>query len=45
MTFDHSIASLDPLLGNPSTAVSEIYSHLQPEHLHGTVNKIAVSMN
>jgi hypothetical protein len=25
--------------------VTEIYSHLQPEHLHDTVNKISVLMN
>ncbi|HXX63044.1 MAG TPA: tyrosine-type recombinase/integrase [Bacteroidota bacterium] len=32
------------LLGHSSPTVTEIYSHLQPEHLHGTVNKISVKM-
>jgi hypothetical protein len=27
-----------------SPTVTEVYSHLQPEHLHSTVNKITVSM-
>jgi integrase len=33
------------LLGHSSSKVTEIYSHLQPEQLHSTVNKIQISLN
>lgn len=33
------------LLGHSSPRVTEVYSHLQPEHLHGSVNRIRVPMN
>jgi integrase len=33
------------LLGHSSSKVTEIYSHLQPEQMHNTVNKIVISMN
>jgi integrase len=40
-----SLYEVQKLLGHSSPTVTEVYSHLQPEHLHGTVNKIRVSMN
>ena len=40
-----SLYEVQRLLGHSSPTVTEVYSHLQPEHLHGTVNKITVSMN
>lgn len=33
------------LLGHSSSKVTEIYSHLQPEHLHDTVNRIEIPLN
>jgi integrase len=33
------------LLGHSSPRVTEVYSHLQPEHLHETVNRIVLSLN
>jgi integrase len=33
------------LLGHSSPKVTEIYAHLQPEHLHATVNKISIGVN
>jgi integrase len=33
------------LLGHTSSKVTEVYSHLQPEQLHSTVNRIQISMN
>jgi len=33
------------LLGHSSSKVTEIYSHLQPEQLHDTVNRIEVNLN
>jgi site-specific recombinase XerD len=39
-----SLYEVQKLLGHSSPTVTEVYSHLQPEHLHGTVNKITVSM-
>ena len=40
-----SLYEVQKLLGHSSPTVTEVYSHLQPEHLHGTVNKITVSLN
>jgi site-specific recombinase XerD len=40
-----SLYEVQKLLGHSSPTVTEVYSHLQPEHLHGRVNKITVSMN
>ena len=40
-----SLYEVQKLLGHSSPSVTKVYSHLQPEHLHGTVNKITVSMN
>lgn len=33
------------LLGHSSSRTTEVCSHLQCEHLHGTVNRIAMSTN
>jgi integrase len=40
-----SLYEVQKLLGDSSPPVTEVYSHLQPEHLHGTVNKITLSLN
>ena len=40
-----SLYEVQKLLGHSSPTVTEVYSHLQPEHLRGTVNKITVSLN
>jgi integrase len=40
-----SLYEVQKLLGHSSPTVTEVYSHLQPEHLHGTVNKITLSLN
>jgi site-specific recombinase XerC len=37
--------NVQKLLGHSNIAVTQVYSHLQPEHLHDTVNKITVSLN
>ena len=37
--------SLQKLLGHSSSRVTEVYSHLQPEQLHDTVNRINLSLN
>lgn len=40
-----SLYEVQKLLGHSSTAVTQIYSHLQPETLHSTVNKIFISLS
>jgi len=40
-----SLYAVQKLLGHSSVTVTEIYSHLQPEQLHDTVNRIQVSLN
>jgi site-specific recombinase XerD len=40
-----SLYAVQKLLGHSSVTVTEIYSHLQPEKLHDTVNRIQVSLN
>jgi len=40
-----SIYAIQKFLGHSTIAVTQIYSHLQPESLHSEVNKISVSMN
>ena len=40
-----SLYEVQKLLGHSNIAVTEVYSHLQPEHLHDTVNKIKVTLN
>ena len=40
-----SLYEVQKLLGHSPPPVTEVYSHPQPEHLHGSVNRITVSMN
>jgi integrase len=40
-----TLYEVQKLLGHSSSKVTEIYSHLQPEQMHATVNKIVISMN
>jgi site-specific recombinase XerD len=40
-----SIYEVQKLLGHSTIAVTQIYSHLQPEQLHNTVNKLNISFN
>jgi len=40
-----SLYEVQKLLGHSSSKVTEIYSHLQPEQLHDTVNKIKIELN
>ncbi len=40
-----SLFAVSKLLGHSDTKITEVYSHLQPETLHETVNKIHISMN
>ena len=40
-----SIYVIKDLLGHSDIKTTQIYSHLQPEHLHSEVNKISVSLN
>ena len=40
-----SLYEVQKLLGHSSIAVTQVYSHLQPEQLHATVNRIVVSLN
>jgi site-specific recombinase XerD len=40
-----SLYEVQKLLGHSNIAVTQVYSHLQPEQLHNTVNKIHISMN
>jgi integrase len=40
-----SLYEVQKLLGHSSSETTEIYSHLQPEQLHRTVNRISIEMN
>jgi integrase len=40
-----TLYEVQKLLGHSSPRVTEIYSHLQPEQLHDTVNRIEVPLN
>ena len=40
-----SIYAVKELLGHSDVKTTQVYSHLQPEQLHSTVNKIQVSLN
>jgi len=40
-----SLYEVQKLLGHSNIAVTQVYSHLQPEHLHNTVNKIQIALN
>lgn len=40
-----SLYEVQKLLGHSSSEVTQIYSHLQPEQLHSTVNRISIEMN
>lgn len=40
-----SLYAIQTMLGHSSSSVTQIYSHLQPEQLHSTVNRIDISMN
>ncbi len=40
-----SIYAVKELLGHLDVKTTQVYSHLQPEQLHSTVNKIDVSLN
>jgi integrase len=40
-----SLYEVQKLLGHSNIAVTQVYSHLQPEGLHATVNRIDVTLN
>jgi integrase len=40
-----SLYEVQKLLGHSSSKVTEIYSHLQPEQMHSTVNRIDLKVN
>jgi site-specific recombinase XerD len=40
-----SLYEVQKLLGHSNISTTQVYSHLQPEHLHDTVNKITVTLN
>ncbi len=40
-----SLYEVQKLLGHSSSRVTEIYSHLQPEQLHQTVNRLDIQLN
>lgn len=40
-----SLYAIQKLLGHSSSSVTQMYRHLQPEQLHATVNRIALSVN
>ncbi len=40
-----SLYEVQKLLGHSNIAVTQVYSHLQPEALHNTVNRISMPMN
>lgn len=40
-----SLYEVQKLLGHSSSAVTQAYSHLQPETLHTTVNRISLALN
>lgn len=40
-----SLYEVQHLLGHSSSKVTEVYAHLQPSEMHGTVNRIEVPLN
>jgi integrase len=40
-----SLYAIQKLLGHSSSTVTQMYSHLQPEELHHTVNKLKIALN
>ena len=40
-----SLYEVQKLLGHSSSRVTEVYSNLQPEQMHGTVNRISLPLN
>ena len=40
-----SLYEVQRLLGHSSSKVTEVYAHLQPSEMHGTVNRIDVALN
>ncbi|MBA4312667.1 MAG: hypothetical protein C0417_08555 [Chlorobiaceae bacterium] len=40
-----SLYEVQKLLGHSNISVTQVYSHLQPETLHSTVNKISLQLN
>jgi integrase len=40
-----SLYEVQKLLGHSSIAVTQVYSHLQPEQLHDTVNRLKIGLN
>jgi site-specific recombinase XerD len=38
-------SEVQKLLGHSSANVTQIYSHLQPDQMHDTVNRLAVTLN
>lgn len=40
-----SLYEVQKLLGHSSSSVTEVYSHLQPEQMHSTVNRIGIATN
>jgi len=40
-----SLYEVQKLLGHSSIAVTQVYSHLQPEQMHETVNRLKIEMN
>lgn len=40
-----SIYAVKELLGHSDVKTTQVYSHLQPEQLHSTVNKIQIALN
>ena len=40
-----SLYEVQKLLGHSNVAVTQVYSHLQPETLHPTVNRISIPLN
>jgi integrase len=40
-----SLYEVQKLLGHSTAAVTQMYSHLAPEQLHSTVNRISIEMN
>jgi len=40
-----SLYEVQKLLGHSNISVTQVYSHLQPETLHATVNKISILLN
>jgi len=40
-----TLFEVQKLLGHSSSKVTEVYSHLQPEQMHSTVNRIDLHCN